>query len=726
MLLNRPNTSITNSSADTIDISTTQYHPLSGNEDKSSSTSVELLSRNTITLSAQSSAEKSSAAPITNADNKSTDEKKDATAAAPLTTLTLKSLIQEGIPSTDPEDQTQKIVEKFNTINKVKIIPGEGNSAIVYTEAPLRGQRIDRNEMIIAHRNQRPELVPYKDGKKIADAFTTFTTESTKIIKVVKAGDNFFGANGSHVINVKNGQLAKVILGGEYKLLGAGAHIIHETTNCKLTFNPATDFVNLADPYIKHGDIKILRIPKGFIAKIWEGEGNVPKLLDAGLHVIRDWNTRIEPFGYINNNANDPILFTPTTTPLIEHGSITRLYPSTGKAFIVLNKGKMELVTPDDKLPIKQDSETYKFAFELESNTLTLNFPSNKDSKNDEDRYEEFLSKDSLKICAVLMLVVTIEKPLEAAKKLGNQEKIIRHIKNRAIARMGQVMQLCNAQDFLSSAKIDKRDTLNSIQEQDAKTANFEFSISNETKQTRPPATAPVPSTAIAASAASAPPQEWATPLDIANLVLDAELRKFGIHVERLNIEHSKLKDEAIRNQMAQQAIETSKRNNNVSLLVQDKQIKETEAKIDATKKGIEVDNQNMREKTLNDAKIQREIAAANGRLEVQKIENEILKSKAETQRQIETLRGELLTKYPVLFELERLGKAMKPFEDAKMTMVMVPDEMKKLFLMDNAMTLFAPKTGVIAANAAAVNVSAPTQQTVTPTLTISNSDQKH
>jgi hypothetical protein len=556
--------------------------------------------------------------------------------------------------------------------------------------------------MILAQRNRRPELVPYT-GNKIARAMTGLSADTTQIIKVIDPQDNFYGEFGSYVINVVDGKYAKIILGNEYQLLGPGTHVIHESTNSKLTFDPKTDFIDSNSPFIKHGDITILRVPKGSIAKIWCD--NKPDLIEGEAEVIiRDWSYKVDRW-------EGGLLFIDAATPIIEHSSITRLIPSSGEVFVTRNHGKLEIVDPDkDQLPYKVDSSTYKMAYKLETNTLTLNFPSNKDAVKDEDRYEIFTSKDSLKICAVLMIVINIAEPLVAANKLGDREKIIRHIKNVATGIMGQVMQLSKAGDFLSSVKVKSSEILEGIEALEIKARNKDGKDEKNnsidltaTSYTIPPAYAPLP---------SAP--DMATPLDIANRLLKNQLAQYGIHLSQLSIEHSKILDDKIRTEMANQAVETAKRVNQVDLLDKDKRIKSTESDILADQKRTESNAQNLRLKNETDAKLARELAEANGRKLVADIDLEIFKAKKIAEREALKEMGKLYESNPYLFQLELEKLSVEKFKGAHLQLFMVPEEMKSIFMANKGMTLFTQKGPQLAMSSSTVETgSTPPQPTL-------------
>jgi regulator of protease activity HflC (stomatin/prohibitin superfamily) len=213
----------------------------------------------------------------------------------------LDSVIIKSVISTLPLDQqTESIVTQFNRDVKDK--------AIVKTVACWRGQRIDRDDFFLAHRNNVAEIAPYSDYK-LAIAYTMlFSTNVTQQLGIVKQNSLFFGAHGSYCVNVPQGKYAKVWSGNIPKILGSGYHVIHDIN---FKFRGEADLVDISAQQIQHGTIHILRVPVGQIAKVWVG--TTPYLIYA----------RADGRPYVVNN---PLFrfdaFCSQTDQYISHGTI--------------------------------------------------------------------------------------------------------------------------------------------------------------------------------------------------------------------------------------------------------------------------------------------------------------------------------------------------------------------------------------------------------------------
>lgn len=171
-----------------------------------------------------------------------------------------------------PESQiVQQLVNDFN----------QGRPSIMEAST-IFGTRIARNQFRLVARNNRPELVPFSEYKMYKKPYMTGITED---IGIFNQTDLYFGAHGSHVINVPPGRIAKAWLGNEPIFLGHGQHVIHHQ-NFRQVRNE--DLCNLSDTYIQHGMYHIIRVQQGTMAKAWLGTQPFFLLPKNEPYVIKD------------------------------------------------------------------------------------------------------------------------------------------------------------------------------------------------------------------------------------------------------------------------------------------------------------------------------------------------------------------------------------------------------------------------------------------------------
>lgn len=444
----------------------------------------------------------------------------------------------------NPELQNKQIVEEFN----------RGNKEDITVESVAFGKRIDQDEFRLVHRNNVPQLVPFTYYPRRLGVYYTGVTEQ---IGIFKQTDLVIGAHGRFLVNVPQGKLAKVWLGtNEPVLLSQGPHVIHHP-NFRLDQAP---LVNLSEPYISHGNYKILRVPRGKVAKIWLG--STPYLLESSPepYVFDDPTFRIEQdpnHGY----------FTDAASELIIHGSIKRLLPRTGTVAITYDNGKLNVIEATGK-PTTIDSPTFVVDGFQQTAAQTLVFPS---KKTQEERlkanprelefvnYEEFRTSDGLPIGVNLLVVYEIFDPTITLTRL-KKDDIINHIENIVVADMGRVIQSCNSSDFQKSAQTAVKDATKVENQpifQNASAPTFYAHLQDEVKNK-----------------------------------LAEDLKDWGIRLVRLNIETPKILDKTIADEMAKNSLITAKARADASTLPLDYTIKQQRANQEAEKKRIEMERE--------------------------------------------------------------------------------------------------------------------------------------
>jgi regulator of protease activity HflC (stomatin/prohibitin superfamily) len=169
-----------------------------------------------------------------------------------------------------PEQQTDKIVEKFNRgTNKC------------FTESVTRGEQINKGEFLLGLHNTTAELHG-PSNTPIARRLLATPGKKTKIIGTYKQTETFFGKEGSYVLNVPKGEYAKAWSNNVPKLYGDGVHVIHDPT-FSLNHHKKKDkdgnsiddiFVKQSSKHIKHNTIHIIWVENDKVAKISMGTTN--------------------------------------------------------------------------------------------------------------------------------------------------------------------------------------------------------------------------------------------------------------------------------------------------------------------------------------------------------------------------------------------------------------------------------------------------------------------
>lgn len=519
---------------------------------------------------------------------------------APVQSIKLEDIVQAStLRHDDIHQQNQHIVSAFNA----------GNEDELTVESMLFGKRLEPNEFRLAHRNNIPQLIPSSNPPQRL-RWDNWFTGTAQEIGVYDQTQLVIGAHGRYVVNVPQGKLAKGWLGNTQPIfLGAGPHVIRHP-NFRL--DAQTPLVNIGDAFIQHGNYKILRIPKGKIAKIWLGA--TPMLLESSEqpYVFNDPTFRIDA----RQVGNAIEYFTDATEKLIEHGSIKRIQPHTSEVAIIWNGGKLETYSAN-KEPIVIDSATFKVEGFLQTSTQTLLFPSehakaekqkaNPRAEADSVNYLEFRTSDGLEIGVSLLVVYEIVDAKQALMRLKNNEGIINHIERVLVGDMNRII--------LSSTS-----------------ANFQRSDQTVVKDP----TKAESQTAMQLQSANSPYQYMQ---DAVNNQLAKDLIEWGIKLIRFNIETFKTLNKNIADEMSKNSLATTKAQAEASRLALDTTINQKRAEQIAMTKRIEVER--TRDNTILDAqgaaealkiKAQAELDSAKLKAEAERIayENAINKTRME------------------------------------------------------------------------------------------------
>jgi regulator of protease activity HflC (stomatin/prohibitin superfamily) len=366
--------------------------------------------------------------------------------------LTLDEVVKSSNLNYESSDKlAENILKLFNA--------NVNDSCFTYGAMPGRAlTRVPADCYLLGHRNQVAELADPK-GKRIAMSFTADPMTIIKSLGTVQKTAPYFGAYGKHVLNVPAGYFAKAVSKGLPVLLGSGTHVVIDPT---FKFDEREGFISQIEPYIQHSTIHILRVPSGQVAKVWIG--TEPRLLESRREpfvfidpqftlVTRETNNKNKQASYFHN----------ATDRYIEHGSIKRIIPHTGEVAITYNNGILLIINPPTNgKPIIIDSATHNFDGFISTSLQTLLFPSEDTKKQhikdnphatpDEQNMKIFQTRDSLRVGVVLVVAFKIQNPEVCITKLG-KDGILPHVENIAFADMGKSIQLNTLQEVLYSAQ---------------------------------------------------------------------------------------------------------------------------------------------------------------------------------------------------------------------------------------------------------------------------------
>lgn len=500
--------------------------------------------------------------------------------------LTLAAITQPSIlGDADIQKQNEKILEAFNKDNKQDIS----------VESVIFGKRIDQDEFRLIHRNNVPQLLPYTYyPRRLGIYFTGVTQE----MGVFKQTDLLIGGHGRYLINVPQGKLVRAWLGTNHPIfLGEGPHVIRHP-NFKIEKEAVVD---ISQAYISHGNYKVLRVPRGQVAKIWLG--STPYILESRPepYVFNDPTFRI--MTTVENNHTQ--YFTSASERLIEHGSIKRLLPRTGEVAIAYDSGNLKIINASGE-PITVNSDTFIVDGFLQTAAQTLVFPSKKtqeerrkEKQSENFNYEEFRTNDGLPIGVNLLVVYEIINPEVTLTRL-KKDDIINHIENIVVADMGRVIQSCSSSDFQKTDQTVVKDPTK-LQGDN----NFEL---------------------------RSKPTFYAHLQDDVKNKLAEDLMDWGIRLVRLNIETPKILDKTIANEMAKNSLVTAKARADASTLGLDYTIKQQRANQEAEKMRIEMERERDNKVLQADGDAKSITMRAQAELEMTKLQAEAERIKYENE----------------------------------------------------------------------------------------------
>jgi regulator of protease activity HflC (stomatin/prohibitin superfamily) len=516
--------------------------------------------------------------------------------------LTLEDVVIEStLKHADPEIQARNIINAFNT----RVQPGLST----FKPSLLLGDWVNPDSFILGACNQIPELHAYNGSQKLRRRFNASFKVNTVAITIKKQTDTFYGAYGSYVLNVPPNRFALAWSGLQPKIYGVGPHVIHDAN---FTFNSEKGFVDQVNYYIKHGSIHILRVPAGYIAKLWLGAK--PFLLE---YKEAPYVFESAIFDIVRRDNKN--LFFTATDELITHGSIKRVMPHTGRVAVTYNNGNLVIISPEINGPTLITSPTHEVSSFLDTNIQSYTFPSEQEKterlKNNNKISQErlnhyvFLTSDSLEIGMKLLVSYKIVEPHKTLSLLG-EKGVLNTVENLASVDMAKVVNSLSSQEFLNP-------------------------YYNAEKNSQPSCF-------------------W----DKILASFTSELHNFGIELVRFNIESPFYVDKEIGKKMSEFATMTAEANAKQGIIERQARVQEAEARRDANTNQI-------KQNQINEAII----SASRAQLEAKRLEAEGIEILAAANAKELELKGEVFKRYPELLEFQKVKVMADAIGNGKLIM---------------------------------------------------------
>ena len=505
---------------------------------------------------------------------------------------------------------------------------GNGASAVVHG---LFGQRVNPGKLWLVARNNVPELVePSMRNCRLRVS----PAEKMESLGMMSAAAPVIGAYGRFIVQVRPGYFGLAWLGQTPTLLGPGPHVLRHPN---FSMDSVQPFVSQGEAYLRHGNIHVLRVREGKLAKLWKGTAACILEARAEPYVFNDPQVRIEM------SDGEP-LFVDATEPLVMHGALKRLLPRVGTVAIVNKGGSLSIEEArKDGSPIMLSNPTHSFNGFLATTAQTLVFPSDEVKRErrrerpgdtNYHQYEIMQTSDGAVIGVKLLVVYHVSDPLKALGKLQTPEKLRSHIENLVVADFGNVIQQCNSLQFQSSSQTSTRKVdVDELSDDPSAPVFYQFLQDSVKNQLR------------------------------------SDFESYGITLERLNVETPTVL------KMTDAATRTLSTNAEVALLEFNRQIASSKASLQAESIAIkqqqEFESQLGAERTKLEvmrlkteaAQAQAEAEAAASRIRAEadaaaariRADAEAYATLAAAQAQAEALekRGKMLREYPELLEIE-------------------------------------------------------------------------
>jgi hypothetical protein len=366
------------------------------------------------------------------------------------------------------ENLAAKIVNAFNGSRSLE----DNKYAMVATIVPMWGGiQLKVGEFLLAKRDEYPELTGYSPNKLVKSTWF-FNRSTVEILGTYNLDTPFFGYGGTHVLIVPEGKIGLVTVDNRNFLYDEGVHVISAE---KVNFDPRTGYVNKDKEIIHHGNIHVIRVPIGQIAKI---------VMEGNLRLIP---TSDDPHTFISGDFKFEG-FVAENDVVIEHRTLKRINLQVNQTAVISDNGEKKLLTYDEGLPVEYQSSTINVLAVFTADVQQIFVPrlpvKGDPWKRSMDNYNIYTSEDGLELFMRMQVMFKITDFNTLINRIINftADCVEKHVDYMA----NQIALRCVRETKVRSSAIDLKaiDGSNPLSESIAKTAytHIEFQISNNMK----------------------------------------------------------------------------------------------------------------------------------------------------------------------------------------------------------------------------------------------------
>ena len=282
------------------------------------------------------------------------------------------------------------------------------------------------------------------------------------------------------IMRVPNGHYGKVYRGNEPLLVSPKDGGLYVENSAQFRFEA---MVRIDEPYIQHGTIHIVRVPKGQYGCV--RQNNVPALLPPGIHAFKTNDFKVVKFVNLSDNAlsfetitrffvpqgsigmawrdSQPAFFTergvylvdspmfryvantPVDNPRIELGSKKIITVKDGVVGVSHDHGKLKILPPGRHI-IDDEGHHFNEFLSTQQQSLTL---SKDDTHNDSLMVCE--SRELVRIGIQASVFYNIKDPALAVVKIGERKAIERFINETATAVITTIIRTTSLAEIAQS-----------------------------------------------------------------------------------------------------------------------------------------------------------------------------------------------------------------------------------------------------------------------------------
>eukprot|EP01119_Soliformovum_irregulare_P018339 TRINITY_DN55_c1_g1_i1.p1 TRINITY_DN55_c1_g1~~TRINITY_DN55_c1_g1_i1.p1 ORF type:complete len:693 (-),score=234.92 TRINITY_DN55_c1_g1_i1:66-2144(-) len=417
-----------------------------------------------------------------------------------------------------------------------------------------------------------------------------------------------------HLLRIPKGQVALVINNNRPKLLGEGTHFINSTT-----FN-YFGMKDLNQEVIKHGTITRFRVRKGQIGLAWDN--NQPTFFEEGIYEIDSPNFNFEKCADAGEKQ-------------ISLGSRKIITVWDGEVGISFRKGKLQVLLPDRHV-IESVDHIFQGFMSTQQQSLALMHDDQKNNSSKEARLLFCETKDFVEIgirSDVFYKIIDAERVLLVVGK----DNIVGLVRETSIATLNSIIRSTSLAEVAQNKEVAARSEkqhLDEVQSEFAPSAPLFFDKVHD---------------------------EFIAKLH------DSFMEKYGIEITNIRIESFKITDAELSANISKQALSTAQTENQLANLEGQTEIATAQQRRDAEVNRIRTEAESFRLKTSTDAankatmetaKAEADAAVIRARAEAQAIQ-----LRAEADAKCILLKADAEAKRAELLSVSPLGGQLAMFQ---------------------------------------------------------------